>query len=166
MSRRAGGLATTAVAALLTFAVAIPTVGAAVRSRSVGSAIRAASPAQSPFRGLTSTTVHVGGRAVHVVIAKTDAQRQRGLRHRSDLGRYDGMLFVFSAPTTIGFTMSTVPVPLDVGFYRTDGRTVDTLRMVPCAGTDATCPVYRARGSFRYALETLAGGLPTGTLSG
>jgi uncharacterized membrane protein (UPF0127 family) len=153
------------VAAFLTVA-STPALGATGPSHPVGAAVRAASSAQSPFRGLTSATVHVGGRALHVVIAKTDSQRQRGLRQRSDLGRYDAMLFVFSATTDVGFTMSTVPVSLDIGFYGADGRTVDTLRMVPCSGTDATCPIYRARKSFRYTLETLAGALPAGALTG
>ncbi len=163
MTRLAAALVV--VAAFLTV-VSTPGLGAASQDRPVGAAVRAASPAQSPFHGLTSTTVHVGGRALHVVIAKTDSQRQRGLRQRSDLGRYDGMLFVFPTATDVGFTMSTVPVSLDIGFYRSDGRTVGTLRMVPCSGTDATCPIYRARTSFRYTLETLAGALPAGALTG
>jgi uncharacterized membrane protein (UPF0127 family) len=155
-----------AVVAVLLTVTASPDLGAAGPARSVGAAVRAASPAQPPFHGLTTTTIHLGGTALRVVIAKTDSQRQRGLRQRSDLGRYDGMLFVFPANTDIGFTMSTVPVSLDIGFYRSDGRTVDTLRMVPCAGRDTSCPVYRARRSFRYALETLVGGLPVGALTG
>jgi uncharacterized membrane protein (UPF0127 family) len=163
VTRLAAALAV--VAAFLAVA-STPGLAATEQGRPVGTAVRAASPAQSPFRGLTSTTVHVGGRALHVVIAKTDAQRQRGLRQRLDLGRYDGMLFVFPTTTDVGFTMSTVPVSLDIGFYGADGRTVDTLRMVPCSGTDATCPAYRARKSFRYTLETLAGALPAGALAG
>jgi uncharacterized membrane protein (UPF0127 family) len=164
VSRRASGLAAITTAAVLTLGAA--TAGASAPTRSIGPAIRAASPAQTPFRGLTATTVHVGGRAFRVVIAKTEAQRQRGLRHRRDLGRYDGMLFVFAGTTSVGFTMSTVPVPLDIGFYRSDGHMVDVRRMVPCSGSDASCPVYRARASFRYALETLIGGLAHGRLSG
>jgi uncharacterized membrane protein (UPF0127 family) len=165
VTRRSRAFVTIASAALLSV-VAGPGVGATVTARSIGAAVRAASPAQTPFRGLTTTTVHVGGRALPVVLARTDPQRQRGLRRRSDLGRYGGMLFVFSGNTNVGFTMSTVPAPLDIGFYRSDGRAVDALRMVPCAGTDASCPVYRARGTFRYALETLAGALPSGALGG
>jgi uncharacterized membrane protein (UPF0127 family) len=76
------------------------------------------------------------------------------------------MLFAFTAPSTVGFTMSTVPVPLDIGFYDAHGAVVDHLRMKPCAGTDQSCPVYRARGPFSYALETLAGGLAPGRLGG
>jgi uncharacterized membrane protein (UPF0127 family) len=155
-----------AVVAVLLTVTASPDLGAAGPPRSVGAAVRAASPAQPPFPGLTTTTIHVGGKALHVVIAKTNSQRQRGLRQRSGLGRYDGMLFVFPANTDVGFTMSTVPVSLDIGFYRSDGRTVDTLRMVPCAGTDVSCPVHQARKSFRYALETLVNRLPAGALTG
>jgi uncharacterized membrane protein (UPF0127 family) len=163
--RRGRALATIASAALLSVGVG-PGLGATVAARPISAALRAASAAQAPFRGLTTTTVHVGGRALHVVIARTDSQRQRGLRRRSDLGRYDGMLFVFSASTNIGFTMSTVPVALDIGFYRSDGRAVAATRMLPCRGTDASCPVYRSGPTFRYALETLAGGLPSGALGG
>jgi hypothetical protein len=62
--------------------------------------------------------------------------------------------------------MSTVPVGLDIGFYRADGRPVGQRRMRPCAGSETECPVYRVRASFRYALETLVGRLPRGRLAG
>lgn len=159
-------VAALAVVAATLIAGAAPGLGATGQARSVAGAVRAASPAQPPFRGLTATTVHVGGKRLHVVVAKTSAQRQRGLRQRSNLGPYDGMLFVFPSNSDVGFTMSTVPVSLSIGFYASNGRTVDALRMVPCSGTDATCPVYRARKPFRYTLETLAGALPAGTLTG
>lgn len=157
--------ALTVVAATLSVATAAP-LGAATRARSIAAALHAASPAQDPFPGLTATSVHIGGQERQVVIAKTSAQREQGLRQRADLGAYGGMLFVFPSTTSVGFTMSTVPVPLTIGFYGSDGRSVDTLRMVPCTGTDATCPIYRARRSFRYTVETLAGALPRGALTG
>ncbi len=139
---------------------------ATVSSRSINAAVRAATPTKAPFPGLTATVVHVGGRPLHVVVAKTESQRQLGLRRRSNLGPYDGMLFVFDGTTQVGFTMSTVPVALDIGFYASSGRVVDRQRMQPCAHAESDCPVYQARGSFRYALETLHGNLPAGTLSG
>jgi len=103
---------------------------------------------------------------VAVVLARTEAERQAGLRRRSTLGPYGGMLFVFDRDRNVAFTMSTVPVPLDIGFYRADGRRVGKLRMVPCAGTDAACPAYEIHPTFRYALEALAGQVPGGNLSG
>jgi uncharacterized protein len=155
----------TAGLATLTLLLA-PTAGATLQTRSIKAAVRAATPTKAPFPGLTATVVHVGGRALHVVIAKTESQRQLGLRRRSNVGPYDGMLFVFDDTTQVGFTMSTVPVALDIGFYASNGRVVDHLRMLPCAAAESACPVYQARGSFRYALETLPGNLPAGTLTG
>ena len=117
-----------------------------------------------PFRNLTETRIGVGTQRLRVVIADDDSERIQGLRRRRDIGSYDGMLFVYQADTTTGFTMSTVPVALDIGFYGADGSLVTRLRMVPCAGAESECPVYRADDAFRYALETLAGRLPHGRL--
>lgn len=128
--------------------------------------VQDAGPAGEPFRGLTQGRVKVGDRKLRVVIADSQAERSEGLRRRRSLGRYGGMLFAYETPTTTGFTMSTVPVPLDVGFYSARGALVSRLRMQPCAGSDAQCPVYDAGGPFTYAVETLAGGLPEGRLKG
>lgn len=133
-------------------------------SRPVRDALARATPARAPFAGLTTTVVRVGDRKLAVVIADTQTERVRGLRQRSDLGPYDGELFVYGDLVDVHFTMASVPVPLDIAFYDGAGRVVDRLRMRPCAGTDQTCPVYGARRSFRYALETLAGHLPPGDL--
>jgi uncharacterized membrane protein (UPF0127 family) len=165
---RLAGLVTASLGALvlLTAPLIAPNASATLQARSIKAALRAATPTKAPFPGLTTTVVHVGGRPRHVVIAKTESQRQLGLRRRSNLGLYDGMLFVFDGTTQVGFTMSTVPTALDIGFYASNGRVVDQLRMLPCARAEADCPVYQARGSFRYALETLPGDIPAGTLSG
>ena len=131
---------------------------------SVAGALADASPASAPFEGMTRTQVRVGDRTMSVVVADDLSERYQGLRQRHDIGSYDGMLFVFDAPTTTGFTMSTVPVPLDIGFYDARGRVVDRLRMRPCAHDESSCPLYRASGAFTYALETLADDLPAGRL--
>ena len=99
------------------------------------------------------------------MIADSTDERVEGLRRRSDLGPYDAMLFVFPGPTEMAFTMSTVPVPLEIGFYDGDGTRTSARHMKPCPGSEAACPVYRADGPFTYALETLSGQLPAGDLS-
>lgn len=128
-------------------------------------ALEAATKAHAPFAGLTATRVRIGGHEVRVVIADSDNERTEGLRKRRDLGSYRGMLFDFRGDTTTSFTMSTVPVALDIGFYDASGRVVDRLRMEPCAGSETECPAYSAKGEFRYAVETLAAKLPRGRLS-
>jgi len=127
-------------------------------------AVADATPATEPFEALTETHVVVGEERLSVVIADFPSERSEGLRRRETIGPYDGMLFVYSEPVTASFTMSTVPVALDIGFYDARGRLVSALRMEPCAGTDTECPVYRPDGEFQYALETLAGDLPEGRL--
>jgi len=154
---------TVAVTACLLASTAGP---AAAGGRSIGAALRSATPAGVPFPGLDATNVHVGSRPLTVVVARTESERNEGLRGRSMLGPYDGMLFVFDGDTRVGFTMSTVPVGLDIAFYGADGRAVGRLRMRPCAGSETECPVYRIRRSFRYAVETLTGTLPRGRLTG
>jgi uncharacterized membrane protein (UPF0127 family) len=127
--------------------------------------VRDAPPAKRPFRDLTATRITVGGSPLDVVIADEPDERSLGLRRRRrGAAPYDGMLFAFDGPTTTNFTMSTVPVALDIGFYSADGRVVDRLRMEPCAGAEVECPVYRASGPFVYALETAVGALPRGRM--
>jgi uncharacterized membrane protein (UPF0127 family) len=131
----------------------------------VASALAAATPATAPFDGLTATRLSVGGHCLRTLIADSTDERVEGLRQRSDLGPYDAMLFVFPGPSDVEFTMSTVPVPLEIGFYSGAGTRTSARHMRPCAGSEAACPVYRAAGSFSYALETLSGELPAGNLS-
>jgi uncharacterized membrane protein (UPF0127 family) len=159
MTRRAGAAALLA-AALLTLVVG----PASAASEPIRQAVEDAKPAKHPFRRLTAVQLGVGRQRLDVVIADDVDERTAGLRQRSDLGRYDAMLFAFEAPTSTAFTMSTVPVALDIGFYDANGKVVDRLRMEPCAGSESQCPIYRSSAPFVYALEAVAGDLPRGRL--
>jgi uncharacterized membrane protein (UPF0127 family) len=133
----------------------------------LGAVLAGQRPAVAPFPGLTEVRLDVGGNCRRIVVADAVDERATGLMGRRDLGPYDGMLFVFGGPTQGPFTMSDVPVPLDIGFYDAGGRPVDRLTMQPCPGRrPSECPLYRSRGAYRYALETLQGGLASGALSG
>jgi uncharacterized protein len=127
--------------------------------------VRDAAPAAQPFPYLTEADLHVGGRCLRLVVADAVDERVRGLMRRDGLGPYDGMLFVYPEPTTTTFTMSNVPVPLEIGFYRPDGTPVSRRHMTPCPRAEADCPSYSAGSSFQYALETLSGELPSGELA-
>jgi uncharacterized membrane protein (UPF0127 family) len=118
---------------------------------------------RDPFPGLTEATIAVGEERLRVVIADDEGERYQGLREISDLGPYDGMLFIYDDVDTRSFTMSTVPVALQIGFYDERGRRVNSFRMEPCpSGID--CTSYPSEVPFRYALETFAGELPDGGL--
>jgi uncharacterized membrane protein (UPF0127 family) len=110
--------------------------------------------ARAPFTGMTAGTITVGGEQLRVVVADDEGERVQGLRQKSDASPYDGMLFVFPSDGLVSFTMATVTDALEIVFFDAKGRVVDRLHMTPCAGTDASCPVYTPAGVFRYALET------------
>ncbi|HMF82287.1 MAG TPA: DUF192 domain-containing protein [Acidimicrobiia bacterium] len=131
----------------------------------LASVLAGARPASAPFAGLTEVRLDVGGDCRRVVVADSVDVRATGLMRRRDLGPYAGMLFVFDRPTTSFFTMSDVPVPLDIGWYDATGEPVDRTLMQPCPQrSPAECPVYQSKGPYRYALETLGGDLPSGAI--
>jgi uncharacterized membrane protein (UPF0127 family) len=140
--------------------------GTATPAPVLANAVRHARPAHAPFRGLTETRIRVGGTPLRLVIADDEGERNQGLRGRRNLGRYGGMLFVFGSAADDEFTMSAVPVSLDIGFYDAHGHRITRLLMTPCAGTDSECPAYASPHPYRFALETLAGRLPSGDLRG
>ena len=168
-----------AVAAAVLLALAVVLVGGALvlflrgdddpqaPRGSLASLLAGARPASTPFADLTEVQLGIGGDCRRVVVADAVDERAVGLMRRRDLGPYQGMLFVFEGATQGSFTMSQVPVPLDIGWYDAVGRPVDHLAMQPCPdGSVAECPSYRSRGPYRYAVETLQDELPSGALSG
>jgi uncharacterized membrane protein (UPF0127 family) len=124
-------------------------------------------PAQAPFVGLSEVNAAIGDHCMRLVVADSEAERVAGLRdHTSDLGPYDGMLFVFPGPTESRFTMSDVNDPLDIGFFEQDGSRNSTRAMKPCPDKAETeCPAYAADGPYVFAVETKAGELPSGPLT-
>jgi uncharacterized membrane protein (UPF0127 family) len=130
-------------------------------------ALAQARPATTPFAGLTEVRVSIGGDCRRIVVTDQVGERSVGLMRRRDLGPYDGMIFVYQSPVQGAFTMSDVPVSLDIGWYDAAGRPVDRLVMQPCPDRPVSdCPLYRSRGPYNYAVETLEGELPAGALSG
>jgi uncharacterized membrane protein (UPF0127 family) len=140
--------------------------GPATAAPVLAAAVHHARPAHQPFAGLSETRLRVGGTPLRVVIADDESERNQGLRERRNLGPYGGMLFVFGSQADDEFTMSTVPVSLDIGFYDVRGHRITRLLMTPCTGSDAECPAYASPRPYRFALETLAGRLPSGDLRG
>jgi uncharacterized membrane protein (UPF0127 family) len=101
-------------------------------------------------------TITVGGFEWLVAVADTPEERFQGLRRVADLGALDGMIFVWDTAVESAFTMRTVPIALDIGFFGADGVLFDVVRMEPCGDSD-DCPLYTTEGPFQFAIETAAG---------
>jgi uncharacterized membrane protein (UPF0127 family) len=132
-------------------------------------ALERASAAPAPWGdGWTEALISANERCMTVLVADTAFERVQGLRAVTDLGVYDGMLFVFPEDVSAWFTMADTLMPLDIDWYTIDGTYVSSEEMTPCPeGNDGDCPVYGATAPYRYALETQSGGgAGGGTLGG
>jgi uncharacterized protein len=92
--------------------------------------------------------VTVGSAVFRVEVARTEAQRARGLMQRRSLGSREGMLFVFEADEHLTFWMKDTLVPLSIAFLSSEGRILQIEDMVPLSEK-----AIRSRLSARYALE-------------
>lgn len=86
-------------------------------------------------------------------IARTGAERARGLMHRTDLPEDRAMLFVFDAEAPRSFWMQNTPTSLDIIFADGAGTIVRVAeRTVP----SSTTPI-RSGAPAQYVLEVHAG---------
>ena len=94
-----------------------------------------------------------------VLVAETPEQRARGLMEVTDLGGYDGMIFVYDTEVENGFWMRDTPMPLSIAHVDAAGEVVGTLDMEPCLDAGPDCPRYPPAAPFRFALEVPQGDL-------
>ena len=107
-------------------------------------------------RGTATITTRSGAKVVvQVEIARTSAERQRGLMNRRTLPAKAGMVFVYPQAVSNGFWMKNTLIPLDIAFYDGRGRILRILTMQPCRREP--CKVYDPGVSYRAALEVNAG---------
>lgn len=94
-------------------------------------------------------TIKVGERAVRMQLAVLRSEMEHGLMGRKELGRDDGMLFVYAKPTQMSFWMHNTPLPLDIGFFNAEGV---LLEIYPMYSFDET-PVRSRSTQLQFALE-------------
>ena len=107
-------------------------------------------PSARPVRNVT-----LGGEPWTVYVATGD-----GMRGLPGFGDVDGMLFDLGRPVDpagIAFTMEGIAYPIDIAWFDADGALVSVASMAPCDAVP--CPLYRAKGPYRWAVEAPVGGL-------
>lgn len=110
--------------------------------------------AAPPLKTGTLTITNKQGEMINmtVEIADTEASRELGLMHRSQMDPDAGMLFSWTEDTEGGFWMYNTILPLSIAFFTADGTILNVADMQPL-DTNTT----PAAGSYRYALETNQG---------
>jgi len=101
---------------------------------------------------MLKVTLPIGGVPFSVEVARTDAERTRGLMHRSSLGAHEGMLFVFDRDQHLDFWMKDTTLPLSIAFLSADGRILEIDELRPLS-----LEIVRSQLSCRYALEVSRG---------
>lgn len=96
--------------------------------------------------------VKIAGHVLHVEIANTPAQRQRGLMFRKSMPEDHGMLFIFPSDQLLSFWMKNTYIPLDIAYIAQDGTIEEIHHMTPLSLNPIQSDHY-----VRYALEVNGG---------
>ena len=88
-----------------------------------------------------------------VEMATNDAERERGLMYRKELGPYEGMLFDFQREMPVSFWMKNTLIPLDMVFIAADG----TVRHVHANATPMSTDTIPSQFPVRGVLEINGG---------
>lgn len=167
LPRHAAAARCAAIGALALAASAAIVPGARAAGAATAAAARAEVQAVRPQLDLPVTRIAAGMFFIEAQVAATHPQRQHGLMGRTDLGPFEGMLFVFDQPGTQCFWMKNTPLPLSIAFLADDGRIVNIADMKPFDDRTQHCSAE----PVRLALEMNQGfferrGLKAGTKLG
>ncbi len=142
------------MALLLALALLLPGSGVALACDPNGGAGMPASPAE-----VAGPQVVLPSVIVNVEVARTEAEREKGLGGHAPLGERDGMLFIFDQAAPYSFWMKGMTFPLDM-LWIEGGKVVYVAADVPAFPPDtpdSALPIYTPSASAKYVLEVNAG---------
>lgn len=93
-----------------------------------------------------------GDIALKAHVARTPAERSRGLMFVSRLESDEGMIFVWDESTTGGFWMKDTLIPLSIAFIAEDLTIIDIQDMEP-----QSLEQHSPEAAYRYAIEVNQG---------
>ncbi len=109
-------------------------------------------PSLAPCENLVKIPLYINEKEIWVELAKTPAERAKGLMGRKDLGQEEGMFFIFENEDYHAFWMKDTPLPLSIAFIDKSGRIVGIADMKPLS-LDSHSPPK----PILYALEMKKG---------
>ncbi len=129
--------------------------GAALTGCSLGSEPNS-NPNKNDRESMEQAEVTIHGHTFHVAVARTLREQELGLMNvpPEELGRDEGMLFVFPRERLLAFWMKNTITPLDIAYINADGRIIKIHTM---KARDESH--YPSGAPAKYALEVHAGRL-------
>lgn len=106
----------------------------------------------------SKTNISIAGTQLHVLVADTPRHRFQGWSGKKNMGKYEGMLFVFPEAGQHRMVMRDMYFPLDIIWI--NGETVVDIapQLPPQAGvSEANLVIYQARSTSTMVLEVPAG---------
>lgn len=90
--------------------------------------------------------------AIDLEVARTPAEKEKGLMERRGLAAGSGMIFVFDRPVKNPFWMKNTHIPLSIAFVSREGEIVDIQDMEPL-----TLDLHNPAAAYLFAIETNKG---------
>jgi len=102
--------------------------------------------AQEAKKSLLPLTIR--GKTIKVEVVRTEKEKERGLMFREQMGKDEGMLFVYEREEMLSFWMKNTRLPLSIAFIDKNGRIVDIQDMEPFSQE-----IHVSARPAQYALE-------------
>lgn len=96
--------------------------------------------------------ININDKKAHVEIASTREERAKGLMYREELGKDNGMLFIFPQEQYLSFWMKNTKIPLSIAFINFNGIITQIKSMSP-----NSLKTHRSNEKVKYALEMKEG---------
>lgn len=97
--------------------------------------------------------IRVGNKKIHVEVALSQRQHERGLMFRESLPVDEGMIFIFDISRTLQFWMKNTYIDLDIGYFDQDRKLIDIFQMKASSVMTQSPDVYPSSQPAQYALE-------------
>jgi uncharacterized membrane protein (UPF0127 family) len=98
---------------------------------------------------------------INLQLARTEQERETGLMYVDTMPPDNGMLFMYTAPSSESYWMYHTMIPLSIAWIDKDGTIVDIQDMPrlndPNDVQEASRTIYTPSGSYWYALEVNQG---------
>lgn len=102
----------------------------------------------------TKSEMKVGKKSIHVEVARSPMQHERGLMYREKLDKDTGMIFIFDDESTLNFWMKNTITDLSIAYIDKNLKIVDIQEMKSTkVGDKSDLPVYPSAKPAKYALE-------------